>query len=130
MLQTRKPLEATGRYQGECGKEACAVSNWENNWEDVSRSSFPDEVSTPHYVPQQISLRAVQGKSPRQKVVMTASLEKMLYCSLNWQRMTQRYRTSTNQLTVLYTMTSICKKESLGSVSERMLLSPSLFGIV
>lgn len=88
-----------------------AVSNWENNREDVSPFfQFPDEVRRIMYTTNIIGgLNRQYRKAAKTKSVFPSdsSLEKMLYlASLNVaKKWTQRYRNwdqVLNQLTVLY----------------------------
>ena len=88
-----------------------AVSNWENNWEDVSPFfQFPDEVRRIMYTTNVIEgLNRQYRKVTKTKSVFPSdsSLEKMLYlASLNVaKKWTQRYRNwdqVIGQLTVLY----------------------------
>ena len=88
-----------------------AVSNWENNWDDVCPFfQFPDEVRRIMYTTNIIEgLNRQYRKVTKTKSVFPSdsSLEKMLYlASLNVaKKWTQRYRNwdqVLNQLTVLY----------------------------
>ena len=105
-------LEALADIREKWGKKyPYAVSNWENNWEDVSPFfQFPDEVRRIMYTTNIIEgLNRQYRKVTKTKSVFPSdsSLEKMLYlASLNVaKKWTQRYRNwdqVLNQLTVLY----------------------------
>ncbi len=105
-------LEALSDVREKWGKKyPYAVSNWENNWEDVSPFfQFPDEVRRIMYTTNIIEgLNRQYRKVTKTKSVFPSdsSLEKMLYlASLNVaKKWTQRYRNwdqVLNQLTVLY----------------------------
>ena len=105
-------LEALSDVREKWGKKyPYAVSNWENNWEDVSPFfQFPDEVRRIMYTTNIIEgLNRQYRKATKTKSVFPSdsSLEKMLYlASLNVaKKWTQRYRNwdqVLNQLTVLY----------------------------
>ena len=105
-------LEALADVREKWGKKyPYAVSNWENNWEDVSPFfQFPNEVRRIMYTPHILEgLNRQYRKVTKTKSVFPSdsSLEKMLYlASLNVaKKWTQRYRNwdqVLNQLTVLY----------------------------
>ncbi len=105
-------LEALSDVREKWGKKyPYAVSNWENNREDVSPFfQFPDEVRRIMYTTNIIGgLNRQYRKATKTKSVFPSdsSLEKMLYlASLNVaKKWTQRYRNwdqVLNQLTVLY----------------------------
>ena len=105
-------LEALADIRGKWGKKyPYAVSNWENNWEDVSPFfQFPDEVRRIMYTTNIIEgLNRQYRKVTKTKSVFPSdsSLEKMLYlASLNVaKKWIQRYRNwdqVLNQLTVLH----------------------------
>ena len=88
-----------------------AVSNWENNWDDVSSFfQFPDEVRRIMYTTNVIEgLNRQYRKVTKTKSVFPSdsSLEKMLYLASQnvAKKWTQRYRNwdqVLSQLTVLY----------------------------
>ena len=105
-------LEALAEIREKWGRKyPYAVSNWENNWEDVSSFfQFPDEVRRIMYTTNVIEgLNRQYRKVTKTKSVFPSdsSLEKMLYlASQNVEKKwTQRYRSwdqVLNQLTVLY----------------------------
>ena len=105
-------LDALADIRDKWGKKyPYAVSNWENNWEDVSAFfQFPDEVRRIMYTTNVIEgLNRQYRKVTKTKSVFPSdsSLEKMLYlASLNVaKKWTQRYRNwdqVISQLTVLY----------------------------
>ncbi len=88
-----------------------AISNWENDWEDISPFfQFPDEIRRIMYTTNIIEgLNRQYWKSTKTKNVFPsdASLEKMLYLASQnvAKKWTQRYRNwdqALNQLTVLH----------------------------
>ncbi|MGY3664404.1 MAG: IS256 family transposase [Roseburia sp. 1XD42-69] len=111
------PNEAAGLSELENIKEAWgrkypyAVSNWENNWEDVSPFfQFPEDIRRIMYTTNIIEgLNRQYRKVTKTKSVFPSdtSLEKMLYLASQnvTKKWTQRYRNwdqVLNQLTVLY----------------------------
>ena len=105
-------LDALAEIREKWGRKyPYAVSNWENNWEDISSFfQFPDEIRRIMYTTNVIEgLNRQYRKVTKTKSVFPSdsSLEKMLYlASLNVaKKWTQRYRNwdqVLNQLTVLY----------------------------
>ena len=111
------PNEAAGLAELENIKEVWgrkypyAISNWENNWEDVSPFfQFPDDIRRIMYTTNIIEgLNRQYRKVTKTKSVFPndTSLEKMLYLASQnvAKKWTQRYRNwdqVLNQLTVLY----------------------------
>jgi len=111
------PNEAAALSELENLKEACgrkypyAISNWGNNWEDISSFfQFPDDIRRIMYTTNIIEgLNRQYRKVTRTKSVFPSdmSLEKMLYLASQnvTKKWTQRYRNwdqVLNQLTVLY----------------------------
>ena len=105
-------LDALADIRDKWGKKyPYAVSNWENNWEDVSAFfQFPDEVRRIMYTTNVIEgLNRQYRKVTKTKSVFPSdsSLEKMLYLASQnvAKKWTQRYRNwdqVLSQLTVLY----------------------------
>ena len=105
-------LDALADIRDKWGKKyPYAVSNWENNWEDVSAFfQFPDEVRRIMYITNVTEgLNRQYRKVTKTKSVFPSdsSLEKMLYLASQnvAKKWTQRYRSwdqVLNQLTVLY----------------------------